>query len=138
MVSYKNRAVNEISTADIHHARECAYIPDTVDDLAYLMKYNMYRAENPELEIEEYRLKDVKPIWNKLAEKYGKNSYKYIIMYLYFYIGFSYRQINQVLHLSHVACYKHVTQAIAYLKKEFANEPGNNNNNESGTEQLSD
>lgn len=121
-MSTKPYAIREINTADIHVMRESAFVPDTCEDLADLINFNLYRLENPEYEIAEYKLKEVKPLWDKLDEHYGKSSTKFVIMYLYFYMGFSYRQIESILHISFVACYRHAMQAITYLKGEFSDD----------------
>jgi len=118
----KPYAIREINTSDIHVMREGAIIPETCEDIASLINYNLYRLENPEYEIAEFKLKDVKPLWDTLEKHYGRASTKFVIMYLYYYMGFSYRQIEQILHISFVACYRHAMQAIDYLKQEFSDD----------------
>lgn len=66
-----------------------------------------------------YNTEDLTNIWGTLESLYGKNDESYILMYLVYYLGYSYRDASSVVGLVVSCCHKRVQKAIADVQKKL-------------------
>ena len=79
----------------------------------------------PEREVEPetgFSVEEVEKVWKTLNKICSKNSHKYIITYLVFYLGYSYRDAANVLGITVAWSYDLTQKAIEQLKKELVHE----------------
>lgn len=66
-----------------------------------------------------FTMEEINSIWVHLEHLYGKADERYILMYLVFYLGYSYRDAAAVLGIAVSWCHKLVEKSIVQLRGEF-------------------
>ena len=74
------------------------------------------------LQSTEFSQEEIERVWHTLANMFGKNSNKYIMTYLVFYLGYSYRDASNVLDISVSWGHNLVEKAIESVRESLAKE----------------
>lgn len=74
----------------------------------------------------DYSAEDLVNIWGTLERIYGKTDESYILMYLVYYLGYSYRDASTVIGMALSCCHKRVKKAIVEVQRELLNNKAKN------------
>lgn len=69
-----------------------------------------------------YTQEELDLVWNTFDELYGKKSVRYLMAYLIFYLGYSYRDAAHVLDISVAWSHDLLANAIKTVRKKILNE----------------
>ena len=75
--------------------------------------------EEREVQSPEFSQDDIDWVWSTLENLFGKNSNKYIMVYLVFYLGYSYRDAAEVLGVAVAWGFDMVQSAIEKVQKQI-------------------
>ena len=105
-----NRKIHETFSNDIRYNSEIISMEDLSVDISEQEQKTVY-----------YNKEELDLIWSTLKDIYDITDEHYIVMYLIFYLGFSYRKAAVVIGRVHTSCVFYVDQAINEVKERIAN-----------------
>ena len=101
-------SINETFTADLHYNAELTSLEDIENEI-----------EERETPSNYYNEEELKLIWDTLKQMYKKEDEHYIIMYLMYSLGFSFRKVATVIGRGPSFVFLYAKQAIEGVQKRL-------------------
>lgn len=103
-----NHSIHETFTEDLHYHAELVSLEDIENEL-----------EEREVSSNYYNEEELKLVWDTLKDIYQITDEHYVIMYLMYYLGFSFRKVATVIGRGPSFVFLYAKQAITEVQKRL-------------------
>lgn len=103
------KELEETFTNDLRYRNEVVSINQ--DEFEFLEEKSRHESE--------FNAEDLSLIWDTLLKLYGQNDERYVLIYLIYYLGYSYRDAAETLGIVVSWCHKLTEKTIKAVRREL-------------------